>query len=306
MPKVSVIIHTYNREDYISETIESVLAQTYKDFEIIVIDDGSTDNTKKKLERFNSKIKIIEQKNSERAVSRNNGIKAASGKYISILDSDDLWAENKLDEQVKILDSMQDVILVYGQCERINEKNQKIKSAKRQKEGYSGNVFKELLLRNFIVSPTPVFKREFFEKTSGFETRYIPYEDWEFWLRLSLLGKFYFINKPLAFYRIHPEQSVKSAKAEKIEEVTTSLLKDSFKLTDISDPLKRKALGTANLRFCYWYLLAGDIKSAKEKINNAINLYPRFVLDPRWIGLSLLCKLPQLKGKWLFELEQYH
>lgn len=305
MPKVSVIIPTYNREEFISETIQSVLDQTFKDFEVIVVDDGSTDNTKRELEKFGSRIKVIEQKNSERAASRNNGIKDSTGKYIAFLDSDDLWIKNKLEKQVEILDRNHSV-LVYGQCLRTNENGQKVKVAKRQKEGFSGGVFEKLLIRNFIPSPTPLIKREYFEKTSGFETKYIPYEDWEYWIRYSLFGKFYFVNEPLAYYRIHSQQSVKNTTAKKIEDVTVSLLENSFKLKESTNKIKTQSLGLANLRFCYWYLLANEIETAKEKIKKAKELYPQFIFDPRWHGLNLLCRFPKLKDKWIFDLEEYH
>lgn len=304
MPKVSVIIPTYNREDFICETIQSVLDQTYKDFEIIVVDDGSKDNTKKKLGVFGSKIKLIEQKNSERAVSRNNGVKNSNGEYIAFLDSDDLWLKDKLEKQIEILDNDKNTILTYGQSLRIDEKSKKIKIAKRQLEGFSGEVFEKLLNRNFIVSATPMIRREYFEKTIGFETKYIPYEDWEFWLRFSLLGKFYFINKPLSYYRIHKQQSVKLLAAERIEEVTTLLLENSFNLKNISDKIKRKSLGLANLRFCYWYTLANQTEKAKEKIKKALELYPDFLFDPRWYGLKIVSEFPKLKN--FTKLEEFH
>ncbi len=306
MPKVSVIIPTYNREQFIVETINSVLNQTYKDFEIIVVDDGSTDNTKIKLEQFKSKIKLIEQKNSERAVARNNGTKNSTGQYVAFLDSDDIWIKNKLEKQVEILDSKSEVILTYGQCLRINEDGQKIKTARRQLRGFSGNVYEELLMRNFIVSPTPMIRKDFFEKTAGFQTKYIPYEDWEFWIRFSLLGKFHFINKPLAYYRIHSTQSVKLVQAEKIEQVTSLLLNDSFKLKEGTNGIKNKSLGIANLRFCYWYLLANQFEKAKEKLKIARGINPVVFFNPQWQGLNLLSNFPSLIGKGIFNLEKYH
>lgn len=304
MPKVSVIIPTYNREDFVEETIQSVLNQTYKDFEVIVVDDGSTDNTKKKLEKFNSKIKLIEQKKSERAIARNNGVKNANGEYIAFLDSDDLWHKDKLEKQVEVLDKNKEYILIYCQCLRINENGLTIKPAKRQLNGYSGYVYEKLLMRNFITSPTPLVKKGYLEKINGFHTKYIPYEDWEFWLRLSLLGKFYFIKEPLAYYRVHKSQSVKQAKAEKIEEVTTVLLENSFKLKNISEKIKNKSLGLANLRFAYWYLISGDPDTAKVKLQKAIKLYPKFYLDYRWWGLNTFSMTPGLKE--VVRLEQLH
>lgn len=306
MPKVSIIIPTYNREEYICETVQSVLNQSYKDIEIVVVDDGSKDNTLQKLGKFERSIKIITQKNSERAISRNHGAKVTSGEYLSFLDSDDLWERDKLKKQIEILDNNKDFILVYGKCLRVNQARQEIKSKNRQLQGYSGNVFENLLMRNFITSPTPLIRREYFNKTNGFESRYIPYEDWEFWIRFSMLGKFYFLPVPLAYYRIHPQQSVKLAEAEKIETVTTLLLESSFNLKEVPSTTKNKSLGLANLRFSYWYLLANQINDAKEKIRKAKELYPKFILDLRWHGLNLICNFPRLKDKWFFDLEQYH
>ena len=115
---------------------------------------------------------------------------------------------------------------------------------------------------------------------------------------------FYFLNEPLAYYRIHEEQSVKQARAEKIEEVTTSLLNDSYKLKKINESIKKKSLGLANLRFCYWYLIANNKEKAKEKIQKALELYPLFLADPRWYGLRLICKFPELKN--IIHLESFH
>ncbi len=304
MPKVSVVIPTYNRGRYIAATINTVLNQTFKDFEIIVVDDGSTDDTRKELEQFGPKIQVITQLNSERAISRNNGVKNSTGAYIAFLDSDDFWSPDKLEKQVEVLDNLKDIILVYGQSYRINDKGEQIKTARRQMQGFSGKVFKNLLMRNFVVSATPMIKREDFGKTTGFQTKYIPYEDWEFWLRFSLLGDFYFLPEPFSYYRIHPEQSVKQATAENIERVTNLLLVDSFKLQETSEDTIRKSLGLANLRYCYWYLSADKTEVAREKINKAFKLYPKFLTDPRWIGLKTVCQFPVLKN--IIKLEQFH
>lgn len=306
MPRVSVIIPAYNQEKFITETIESVLNQTYKDFEILVVDDGSTDSTKQKLEKFGSRIKLIEQTHMERAVARNNGVKNSQGRYIAFVDSDDIWTKDKLQKQINTLDKMKEYILVYSACGRIDEHSKKLKPAQRQLKGYSGNVFENLLVRNFIVSATPLIRREYVLRTEGFNSKYIPYEDWEFWIRLSSYGKFYFIPEPLAYYRIHKSQSVRQVRAEKIEEVTTLLLQDSFNLQNIENKIKNKSLAIANLRFCYWYLINRNKDKAEEKIRKAIELYPDFIFDPRWHGLKLLCLFPNLVGKGIFNLRQYH
>lgn len=306
MPKASVIIPTYNRADYICDTVRSVLEQTYRDFEVIVVDDGSTDDTLKRLEVFSNKIKIVEQPNSERAVARNHGIKISSGEYVALLDSDDLWFPDKLEKQVKILDENHTVIMCYGQSLRIDDKSNYIKSAKRQLQGFSGSVFEKFLIRNFVVSATPLARRKSIESIEGFQTKFIPYEDWEFWARLSLQGDFHYINEPLASYRIHPQQSVKLASAKKIEDATTAVLESLFTLKNLSEELKNKSLGLANLRFAYWYLIAGDVKTAKEKLFKAASLYPKFYLDPRWYGLRAISVFPSLQEVPVFKLKEYH
>lgn len=306
MPKVSVIIPSYNQGKFITATIDSILNQTFKDFEIIVVVDGSTDDTKLQLEKYKNKIKIIELERSERAVARNTGVKNSSGEYIAFVDSDDIWKPKKLETQIPALDENKKTVLVYCASERINEHGNKIKTAKRQTQGYSGNVYEKLLLRNFVVSATPVLKRCALEQTDGFITKYIPYEDWELWIRLSTTGNFKFIDTPLASYRIHLMQTVKLVTAEKIEEVTNLLLNDSFKLSHIDNKLRNKSLSLANLRYCYWYLLAKKYEIAKEKIHTALKLNPELLFDPRWYGLRFLCTFPVFIGRGLFDLRQYH
>ena len=99
-PKVSVVIPTYNSSQFIVETLESVFAQTYKDYEIIVVDDGSTDNTKEVLQPYTSRIKYIYKENGGPASARNVGIKSAQGEYIAFLDSDDRWLPEKLEKHI--------------------------------------------------------------------------------------------------------------------------------------------------------------------------------------------------------------
>ena len=114
-PLVSVIIPTYNSSQYIKEAIDSVLAQTYKNFEIIVIDDGSTDNTKEVLAPYLSVIKYIYKNNGGPASARNRGIKEANGEFVAFLDADDVWKPDRLARGVDILDQRPEVGLIRRQ-----------------------------------------------------------------------------------------------------------------------------------------------------------------------------------------------
>lgn len=112
--KVSVIIPTYNRAEFISDAIESVLNQTFEDYEIIIVDDGSTDNTKQIVQSYTSKVKYYYQEQSGVSSARNYGIKAATGEYIAFLDSDDQFLPQKLEKQVEVLENNPRIGIVYS------------------------------------------------------------------------------------------------------------------------------------------------------------------------------------------------
>lgn len=122
-PQISVIIPVYNRERYLAETIESVLAQTYRPIEIIVVDDGSTDKTADVARRLSENIRYFYQSNSGCSAARNKGIEIALGSFISFLDSDDLWVEEKLSRQMTVFDSDSDLDMVFGQVSNFYSSN---------------------------------------------------------------------------------------------------------------------------------------------------------------------------------------
>lgn len=198
-PTVSVIIPTYNCAKYICETIDSVLSQTYKDFEIIVVDDGSTDNTKEVLKPYMEKIRYIYQKNGGRSSARNTGIKTARGRYVAFLDSDDLWIPGKLAKQVNILESNENIDFLFGDKQRFSDDGRIITSSMFVKRGYDENFFgdslyvrdayKKLLQGSFIPTGTVIMKRECFDRSGLFDEA-IYAEDFEFWLRTALFNNF--------------------------------------------------------------------------------------------------------------------
>src|SRR3989304_595361 len=119
MPRVSVIIPTYNTAHYIAPAVESVLGQTYQDTEIIVVDDGSTDNTRTVLTPYMDRIQYIVQDNKGRSEARNRGIHQSQGEFIAFLDADDLWLPDKLSQQVAALDEHEQAVLAYGLAQTV-------------------------------------------------------------------------------------------------------------------------------------------------------------------------------------------
>jgi len=201
MPEISVIIPTYNRAHLISRSIQCVLNQSYQDFEIIVVDDCSIDNTEEVIREFQKKDERIRyirhEKNKGPAAARNSGIKAAKGEYIAFQDSDDEWLPEKLYKHMMIFKKVEKKIgVVYSGFWKIrNGKKLYIPSPYVfQKEG---NIHKELLKGNFIGMPASVVRKECFTKIGNFDIK-IPYlEDWELWIRISKYYEFKYIPEPL-------------------------------------------------------------------------------------------------------------
>lgn len=205
MSKVSVIIPAYNREKFIARAIQSVLAQIYGDYEIIVVDDGSTDNTANIVKQFGGKVKYILQPNGGSASARNRGIKESQGEYIAFLDSDDFWVPEKLNEQVKVLDNNPNVGIVYAKMPIVNEKGEQVGMKPSQP---SGKNFKELLeIWGDIPTSTVLTRRECFDKAGFFDTSLKTMQDIDMWLRIARLYDLYEIEgKVLAYYYRHSGQ----------------------------------------------------------------------------------------------------
>lgn len=205
MPKVSVIIPTYNRGQYITQALDSVLSQTYHDYEIIVVDDGSTDNTQEILKKYDGKFKSIIKENQGISKTRNRGIEESTGEYIAFLDSDDYWAPEKLEEQVKVLDRYPNVGIVYSRMPIINGRGEKIGM---KPAGVSGKNFKELLqFWGDLPTSTVMTRRDCFDKAGLFDPSMDPMEDIDLWIRISRFYDLYEIeNRVLAYYRRHEEQ----------------------------------------------------------------------------------------------------
>jgi glycosyltransferase involved in cell wall biosynthesis len=215
MPKVSVIIPTYNAEKFISETIASVMTQTYPDWEIIAVDDGSIDRTpeilRKYAEKFPQKIRVIVQKNSGVSVARNTGIAASKGEYLAFLDHDDLWLPEKLERQVDLLDANKELGLVYSDSYIIDEKGELkgtfIHSIMSKNiircEKFRGNIFNELFCVDFIPLLTVVVRKEVLKRVGNFDPKYKISEDYDLFLKIAQIYPVDFIDQPLAKYRMH-------------------------------------------------------------------------------------------------------
>jgi glycosyltransferase involved in cell wall biosynthesis len=201
---VSVIVPVYNRAHLVAETIDSILLQTYRHLEIILINDGSSDNSLsviKEYEKcFPEKIRVIDQKNQGQIVARNNGIKEAHGKYIAFLDSDDLWLPSKLEQQIPLFG--QGVGLVYGGVEFINESGETTDFDPCD-PSVQGNIYPQLLVKNRMTGGSVVVLAEALAKVGLFDPEFRAAENWDLWLRICKEYQARLVNKPVVKYRLH-------------------------------------------------------------------------------------------------------
>ena len=198
-PEVSVILPTYNRGWVLREAIDSVLAQDFKDFELIVVDDGSTDNTGPILDSYNQDLIVLRQSNRGVSAARNRGIAAAEGRLIAFLDSDDLWLPRKLSSQVDFFNS--NPTAVINQTEEIWIRNGVRVNPKTRHHKFSGMIF-ERSLALCLVSPSAVMiKKNLFSKVGVFDESLPACEDYDLWLRISCQYPVHLIDTPLIMKR---------------------------------------------------------------------------------------------------------
>lgn len=198
MPTVSVILPTYNRAAMLPRAIRTVLAQTYRDFELIVIDDGSTDNTQTVLQSFTDSrlVYLSHQQNRGVSAARNTGIRASRGAYIAFQDSDDEWWPTKLARQLAAFERRGlDTAVVFSQFQFV--KNNTSRFVPAANEEMEGNIYKKLLRNNFITTQAAMVRRVSLDQSGLFDESLPCLVDWELWLRLAHSFRFHYLPEPL-------------------------------------------------------------------------------------------------------------
>jgi glycosyltransferase involved in cell wall biosynthesis len=258
MPAVSIIIPTYNRAEYLEEAIRSVLTQTFRDFEIIVVDDGSTDNTPDVIKKFSSReIKYIFQENRGAGAARNAGVLGSSGRLVAFLDADDIWLPFKLETQIQALTDHPQARVVY--CDMFffgavngNYPETYFRSLKWPPP--EGRVMEKMAAKSFGIPSTLLVYREVFEQTGLFDETLPHCDDYDMLLRLADCFEFAVVPVPLVKYRLHPEQISKNEEAVLIEHI--AVFHKALKLPEvqgqISQTIQRRL---ADTHFQYAVLL---------------------------------------------------
>jgi len=229
-PLVSVIIPTYNRGWVVQEAIDSVLDQDFSDYELIVVDDGSNDNTREILGAYGKAITVLQQSNRGVSAARNRGIAEAAGRLIAFLDSDDLWLPRKLSTQVKFFEENADAVI--NQTQEIWIRNGLRVNPKKRHHKFSGMIF-ERSLALCLVSPSAVMiKKSLFDAVGVFDERLPACEDYDLWLRVSCRYPVHLMNTPLIIKRGgHDDQLSKAAGLDKYRIQSLMKIIDSDLLT---------------------------------------------------------------------------
>ena len=227
MPLISIIIPVFNGEKTIRETIDSVLEQTFTDFELIIINDGSKDQTLRVISSFkDDRITVYSYPNANQAVSRNRGLSHASGEFIAFLDADDLWTPDKLKTQLEALWDNPQAVLVYSWNNLINESGQFLRRGCFVNA--VGNVYRKLLLTNFLENGSnPLIRRQALREVGGFEATLTPAEDWDMYLRLAAHYPFVVIPSPQVLYRVSSQSA--STHVSKMEAACLKVIERALK-----------------------------------------------------------------------------
>ena len=195
MMNISVVIPTYNRKELLKRSIDSVINQTIKPSEIIIVDDGSNDGTEAMVKKNYDSLKLIKQKNKGASAARNSGIRASSGEWICFLDSDDEWKNDKLEKQIAAVANNSDYKFFHSN--EIWIKNGKRINQKKKHKKYGGDIFKKCLDMCRISPSSVLIDKNIFEEIGFFNENLVVCEDYELWLRICDKYEVFFIDEPL-------------------------------------------------------------------------------------------------------------
>ena len=270
MPKVSVIIPTYNRVEHLRAAIASVLEQTFQDFEVIVVDDASTDDTLDVVRKIRDpRIRYLRHEtNKKEAMSRNTGLRAATGDYIAFLDDDDEWVADKLKLQVELLEnSPPEFGGVYTGCVTVDRKSGSVVGGVRPEK--RGNIFDDMMVKNWVGTPSTVlFKKQCFTQVGLFDETIAFGVDYDMWIRIASKYQLDYIAEPLVKYYIQSDRLSTNHELV-IRGLENQITKYGSLFRKSSKGLSRRyrIIGTL---YCY----TGDLKKGRKALLRAIRTNP--------------------------------
>lgn len=296
-PVVSVITPTFNRAAFLPQAIESVLGQTFADLELLIIDDGSTDNTRQLVEGYaqDKRIRYFYQENQGQSIARNRGLQEARGEFVCFLDSDNAWMPDKLEKSVSVMQGQKAIDVLYGDFIEIDEQGVELGANKMKR--HSGRITPELLKDNFVSMNTTMTRRACFEDMGGFDTNDRLAEDYGLWLRLSTRYRFFYLPAILGYYRIMQDQisTHKELRLKANEDLLLAFLQtypDS-----VTGGERRRGLSHFYLRSARYYASNRQLRKATRELLRSMRQDCFWAGPWRAFGRFVLIGLKGLLGK---------
>lgn len=205
-PLISIITPTYNRADFIEQAVDSVLGQTYANFELLIVDDGSTDNTRELLAPAleDPRVYYFHQENQGQSVARNLALSHAKGDFVCFLDSDNYWPTGKLEHQVELFRQHPDYDVIYGDIIVIDEKGEEV--SRKNMKRYSGHIARYMIRDNCVSMNTAMARRRCFNELGAMSGERRVADDYDLWLRFSARFRFLYVPEFFAYYRVMDDQ----------------------------------------------------------------------------------------------------
>jgi glycosyltransferase involved in cell wall biosynthesis len=280
---VSVVIRTYNRAAYLREAVESVLGQTYRDFELIVVDDGSTDETSSLLDSYAGKVRVICLRHTgHTSMVLNAGVRAAHGELVAILDSDDVWLTDKLERQVELLAEHSGLGFVYGNGCLLYPDGRVSAPALAPDQIIAGSALRAMVRNNCVHPSTAVVRRSCLEQLGHFDERYIASETFAFFLRLARVTQTRCVPEPVCLIRQHASQLSREHGLKTYEGAISALVE---LLDDRTLPLEirleaHRSIARYRTHLARTQVEAGEILQARRLVMRALQSYP--LHRPAW------------------------
>lgn len=276
---VSVVIPTFNGARYIGEAIESALGQTVPVFEIIVVDDGSTDNTVDIVSTFGERITLVQKKNGGAASAYNLGIKSVTGDTIAFLEHDDIWLPEKNEAQLDALNSLTDVGLLFSTAQVLTIENSSKSDVRNLHTGQGYYSFSDFFLRNRILNcSTVILRREVLRNTGSFNENLRLGFDHEMWLRMALNTKIFCLDLPLSVYRIHESNLSQDRNDLQSAEATLQILRSFVDNAHARQSINRRDMTLriveTHCEIAWYYAKAGNRSESTAHLKKALSADP--------------------------------
>lgn len=298
MPKFSVVIAVYNKEKHLAKTLQSVFAQTFQDFEVVLVNDGSTDGSEKVIKQFkDSRLRYYHQENKGAAAGRNAAINKATAPYIALLDADDLWEPTYLETMDTLIKTHPNEN-VFACAVAVETKGKTIKSAYSipnltANKTYIVDYFKSSFFNTILTSSSTIFNKNILQKVSNYDTTLESGEDTDFWIKIGLNFKIVFINKQLVTYRYY-SQSL----SNRIKSVKHKPSYESYQKFEEENPALKKFLDLNR------YSLAILAKLDNDRINFK-KFFEKIDLNNLNKKQRLLLKLSPKSTRFLYSLKNF-